>query len=166
MICNRKAPDCVPELLCFGASKLNRFAAEAIGTMVVDDATCLHPGVDDHRTDEFEATFSKGRRYLFGERCLRGNRAMVFDRLIACHVPDPGGEVFAGLRHSEIDARPVDGLLDLGSGTNDVFVLKETGNIGLAHAGNFLRIEVVKGFTEGVAFAQDGEPGEASLKTK
>lgn len=34
------------------------FAAEAVGTMVVDDAAGLHPGVDDDRADELEAAFS------------------------------------------------------------------------------------------------------------
>jgi len=31
------------------------FAAEAVGGVVVDDASCLHEGVDDDRADELEA---------------------------------------------------------------------------------------------------------------
>src|ERR1700722_20983059 len=100
MISRREASDWVPRLLFF-CGQLNRFAAEAIGTMVIDDAACLHPGVDDDGADEFEAAFFKGRGYPFGERCLRRNRAVVLNRLLACHVPDPGGGGFSGVRHGE-----------------------------------------------------------------
>ncbi len=45
------------EFLCFVFLWFGRFAAEAVGAVVVDDAAGLHPGVDDDGTDELEAAF-------------------------------------------------------------------------------------------------------------
>ena len=36
---------------------LDGVAAEAIRAMVIDDADCLHPRVDDDGTDELESAF-------------------------------------------------------------------------------------------------------------
>ena len=144
--------------------RLDRLAAEAIGAVVVDDAARLHPGVDDDRADELEAALLQCSRDLFRERSLCGNGAAVLNRLVACHLPYPRREVLACVRHGHIDACAVDGRFDLGAGADDAFILQEPRYVGFAHARYLPGIEVAKGFAEGLAFAQNGEPGEAGLE--
>ena len=58
--------------------------------------------------------------------------------------------------HGEIDACAVDGGFDLGAGANDAgVILQQARDVGFAQARHLLWIEVVEGFAEGVALAQD-----------
>src|SRR5882757_6172954 len=143
---------------------LDCFAAEAVGAVVVDDAAGLHPGIDDDRADELETAFLECCRDLFGERSLRWIGPMVLNLLIASHLPYPGGEVFPGVGHGDVDMRTVDSRFDLGAGADDAFVLKKPGYIGFAHAGDFFGIKVAEGFSEGLALTQDSKPGESGLE--
>lgn len=51
----------------------NSAPAEAANGVVIDHSDGLHPGVDDHRADEFEAAFFKGDGDGFGERRAGGD---------------------------------------------------------------------------------------------
>ena len=73
-------------------------------------------------------------------------------------------EGLATLLHLLIDFGAMDGRLDLGAGANDAGVIKEAGYVRFGVRCNLLWIEVVKGLTEGVAFTQNGDPGEARLE--
>src|ERR1700730_17188657 len=90
---------------------------------------------------------------------------MVLNLLIANHLPYPGGEVFPRVSHGDVDACTVDGRFDFGAGADDAFVLKKPRNIFFSHARDLLRIKVAEGFSEGLALAQDGEPGESGLES-
>src|SRR5947208_5082056 len=85
-------------------SSLDCFATETVGVVVVDDAAGLHPGVDDDGPDEFKSAFSQRCGDLFGERSFCGDGSAVLNGVLACHGPDPGGEVLAGFGHGEKDA--------------------------------------------------------------
>ena len=41
--------------------KLTLTLSETMQAVIVDDADCLHPGIDDHRADEFIAAFLQRR---------------------------------------------------------------------------------------------------------
>jgi len=136
--------------------------------VVVDYAAGLHPGVDDDGAYEFEASFFEGCRDLFGERRFGWDVGHAFafalNGFAPSHRPDPGGEVFAGGFHVEVDAGSGDGGFDLGAGTDDAGVGEEALDVGLVEAGDLPGVEVAEGLAEGVALAQDGEPGKASLE--
>jgi hypothetical protein len=136
--------------------------------VVVDDAGGLHPGVNDDGTYELEAAFFEGSGDFFGELGFGGDFAgrlwLVFDGFVTGHVPDVGGEVFAGGFHGVVDTRAVDGGFDFGSGTDDSGVLEEALDVFFGEFGYAFGIEVVKGRAKGVALAENGDPGEAGLE--
>ena len=47
---------------------------------------------------------------------------------------------------------------------DDGFILEEREEFGLGIRGNFLRVEVIEGAAEGVAFIEDAFPGESGLE--
>ena len=138
--------------------------AEAVVVVVVDHACGLHEGVDDERADELEATLLELFRHGGCEVGLRGAWAFGLDGLVADHVPEKGGEAFAGLLHLKEDLCATDGGDDLGAGADDAWIVEETQDVFLFEAGHLMRIECAEGSLEGFAFAQDDEPGEAGLE--
>src|SRR5207302_8419206 len=72
-------------------SGLHRIVAEAAGQVVVDHADRLHPGVDDHRSDELEALGLQRLGDLLGQRRLGrhlGNLGeVILQRLAAGEAP-------------------------------------------------------------------------------
>ena len=53
-------------------------APKTVGSVVIDDACRLHPGIDDHRPDKLESPFLQGFGNLFRQRRLRRDLARVF----------------------------------------------------------------------------------------
>src|SRR5437867_6384996 len=74
------------------AMNVGSASPEAADDVIVDDTDSLHPGIDDHGADEFEAALLQCHGDRFGERGLCWNIARFFrrvpDRLAACHGPD------------------------------------------------------------------------------
>lgn len=61
--------------------------------MVINQAYRLHPCVNDHRADEFEATRSERLREILRERGFRANLTVVLDRSSADHAPHETGQI-------------------------------------------------------------------------
>jgi hypothetical protein len=132
--------------------------------VIVDHAGSLHPCVDDGGPDEFEAALLEFFRDGFGEWREGWDGAGVLDRLASGEIPGELGEVGSGLLHAEIDARAKDGGFNFGASADDAGVLHEAFDVGFFEAGDFGRVELVEGGTEGFALAEDGDPGEPGLE--
>ena len=67
-------------------------------------------------------------------------------------------------RRSSVDARQRDRRHDFGAVAHDAGVLHQRLDLRLVVAHDLFRIEAVEGGAEGVALAQDGDPGQAGLE--
>src|SRR6185312_12067077 len=142
--------------------------AEASREVVVDHADRLHEGVDDGRADELEAARRQFLRQLARDVGLGRN---LFRRLEAVDLrpavneaPQQRRETRALLHDLEIAARGENRALDLGTVAHDAGVAHQLLEFGRAIARDLLRLEIVEGFAEVVALAQDGDPRQAGLE--
>jgi hypothetical protein len=63
-----------------------------------------------------------------------------------------------------IDARAADGGFDFGAGADDAGVLSRRAMSASSKRATLRGVEILEGFAEGVALAQDHDPGKAGLK--
>src|SRR6266567_537545 len=133
--------------------------------MIVDHPDGLHPGVDDNRAHELESALFEGFGNLFSQRSLGENLPTVLDRFAPREIPREGCEVISGRLHLHIDPRAVDGGFDLGARAHDSRILQQPLDVRFSKFGYLRRIEVLECLAEGIALAEDDDPGQAGLKS-
>lgn len=142
--------------------------AMAVHEMIVDHARRLHKGVDDRRTDKIGAAFAQILGDRYGNVRLRDDVldrfARVLNRPAVDEIPQMPREA-AVLAKIERDARQRDRCLNLGAIPHDARVLHQRLDLRIIVAHDLLRLETVEGGAEGVALAQDRDPGKTGLKT-
>ena len=135
--------------------------------MIIDHTRGLAEGMDDCRAAEFEAAFleSLGQRHRFWR--LRGNLCprmkAVLLRSSIKELPYEVGKTFPPL-DLQVDPRGCHRSLDLDAVADDAGVVHQRRNLLSVEAGNLLGIEIGEGSAEGVALAQDRDPGKAGLE--
>lgn len=135
--------------------------------MIVDHSDGLHEGVNDGGADELEASsfeiLAEGIRFGSGGRQSRPALVAFSERRASDEFPAVGikGAEF-GLNLKK-RFRIADGGADLPLVSNDVFVLHEAAHIAGLKLGDFLRVEVVEGFSVAVAALENGEPAQSGL---
>jgi len=137
--------------------------------VVVDHAGRLHEGIDDDRPAEFKALGLQrlGHGDGLGGRCgdLGHGGPVALDGLTSHEGPQPVRHVAALNLQVQPDTGALDGGVDLGPRADDAGIVQQALAVGLAVAGDLLRVETVEGGAEGRALFQDGDPRQARLES-
>src|SRR5271163_2327486 len=90
---------------------------------------------------------------------------MVLDRLPVREAPNPLRELAVRFLHREVDARVIDRSVYFDLRANDAGIRQQSVDFLLSEARDLLQFEPFEGLSEGVALAENGQPGKAGLKS-
>src|SRR5579863_2430749 len=122
--------------------------------MIVHQPHSLHPRIHDGWTHELEAPRFEFFRDRPRQWRSNWNRPFVLNRLPINEAPSEIGELDSALMHVEVDPSSLDRRLDLGTASDDSWILKLPGDIFLAQTSYLLRIEVAERLAKRIALAE------------
>lgn len=144
-------------------------AAVAACEVVIDETHRLHESIAGDGTDEgpaaFLEVFAKGGRFGGGGEFLGFGPAEGGGTWFGPETKEIGVEVGKLVQEFEGSPGVVEGGADFALVPDDASVLFESGDVFLGKAGHAVEIESRESSAEIFAFAENGEPGETSLKS-
>src|SRR5260370_20315476 len=156
----RRSPSASPLL----HHRMDSRSAKTVRVVMVHQPDRLHQGIDNDGADDFNPALLQRLRDFLGKRGLRKDLAAVPDGGAAHHIPDEGGEILAGVAHGEVGPGTADRRLDLRARAHDAGVVEQLDDVGFSESRHSFRIEILESFSEGIALAQNGQPGQTGLK--
>src|SRR5690606_6871528 len=137
--------------------------------MVVHQPRRLHVGVADRRPHEPETALLQGpAQPVRGRRTARQvgrSHRVVLLWHPGDELPQELGEAAAFPLHREEPLRIVDGALDLQAVADDPRILQQGLEAALLHSRYAIGLEAVEDLPVALPLAQDGDPGEARLRS-